>query len=363
MATAGAVAGGVIGGVLGGTLIAIAFIYVTGWAPRWVLSLEARLFRVFKKRKRWSWTAVEDGVFLGSLPRWPEHLAELRARGVRAVLSLNESWELALSPTCVREDCGMLMRQLPTPDFFAPSQRDLVEAVAFIQKNVQAGRGVYVHCNGGKGRSTVCVICWLIYAKGLSADEAFDLIRSRRKIAHMKALCGVRTQWRAIRRFEREVAHVRTEVGVALSDAVPFTPRGAPVARAAATHGKGSRVLPVETLAAATERPPPPPPPAAAASSGAEMDTAQPPPLPLNTACAGRSGSAAALPPLGHTPAAPPPQAGGRSGHSPRRASPPESASRAASSSGASCTGGAPPIATSSAPPPPGCAAAVKVSA
>ena len=43
----------------------------------------------------------------------------------------------------------------PTPDFAAPSQRHLRAAVDFTEKHVDAGHGVYVHCNGGRGRSVV----------------------------------------------------------------------------------------------------------------------------------------------------------------------------------------------------------------
>jgi atypical dual specificity phosphatase len=199
-------------GALGAVLLAIALIYLTGCAPRWVLTLEARLIRLFKRRKPWNWNQVDERIFVGSLPRWPEHLSELRAHGVGAVLSLNETWELALSVDCVRDQCGMAARQLATPDFFAPTQRDLVDGVAFIGQQIAAGRGVYVHCNGGRGRSAACVICYLVYAHGLTADEAFELVRSKRKIANLKALHGLRTQWRAIKRFERDMHAARAHV-------------------------------------------------------------------------------------------------------------------------------------------------------
>lgn len=199
-------------GGAGALLLAVLFVYLTGCAPRAVLTLEARLFRAFKRRKPWGWHQVDELLYVGSLPRWPEHLAELRGRGVRALLCLTEPWELALSIKCVREDCGMDARQLATPDFFAPTQRDLVEAVAFISGHVKAGRGVYVHCNGGKGRSAVAVLCYLMYARGETAASAYALVRSKRRIADLRALCGLRTQWRAVVRFERELGAVRAEL-------------------------------------------------------------------------------------------------------------------------------------------------------
>lgn len=231
-------------GSLGFALLMLGCIYVTGWAPYWVLSLEARLFRLFKRRKKWSWTKVDEGVFIGSVPRWPEHLAELRAHGVGAVLSVVEAWELQLSPACVVADCGMQCRHVSVPDFFAPTHRQIVEAVAFMAKQLGAGHGVYVHCNGGRGRSAVMVICYLVYARGLSADDAFALVRGKRGIANLEAGCGLRTQWRAVRTFERELHAVRAElakggdarahqaapgpVGSKASQVVPFDPAATP---------------------------------------------------------------------------------------------------------------------------------------
>jgi len=257
------VAGMVVGAALGFVLVAIPFIYITGLAPRRILSLEARLFRLFKKRKKWGFTEIEQGLFLGSVPRWPEHLAELRMRGVGAVLTLNETWELPMSVRCMQEECGMIVRQLPTPDFFAVSQVDLVEAVAFITKHLQEGRGVYVHCNGGKGRSSMCVLCYLVYTRGMSPDEALQMVRSKRKIAHLKALCGIRTQWRGILRFQRELEATRR----VLADGGKGPP---PVAIVPARQ---TQVVPQEMVAGAASAhvaPPQAAQPAGAASRGVE---------------------------------------------------------------------------------------------
>jgi len=189
---------------LGGLLLLFLITFPTGCGPRWLLSLDARIARLAKGRKKWSWTTIEPGLILGSLPRMPCHLEELRAEGVGAVLTLNESWEVSLTSSCV-EDCHMVSRQLPIPDFFAPSHRDVVEAVTFIRKCMQQGIGVYVHCNGGRGRSAVCVICYLIYEHNWTPDEAFSYVEGKRRIANMKAWRGLHKQWRAIKRFSREL--------------------------------------------------------------------------------------------------------------------------------------------------------------
>jgi len=209
----------------GGLLLLFLFTLATGCAPRWVLSLVARLMRVVKKRKKWNWTTIEPGLILGTLPRWPCHLEELRTEGVGAVLTLNEPWELSLSSQCV-QDCNMVSRHLPTPDFFAPSQRDIVEAVNFINSCLHQGMSIYVHCNGGKGRSAVCVICYLIYVHDWSPDEAFKFVKGKRKIAGMKAWGGLHKQWRAVKRFARELKATRKQMAYT----VPGETQAAPLA-------------------------------------------------------------------------------------------------------------------------------------
>lgn len=194
----------IAGCLLGGLVMLFLLSFPTGFGPRWLLSLDSRIARLGKGRKKWSWTTIEPGLLLGSLPRMPCHLEELRAEGVGAVLTLNESWEVSLTPRCI-EDCHMISRQLSTPDFFAPKHRDVVEAVAFIRKCMQQGIGVYVHCNGGRGRSAVCVICYLIYEHGWTPDEALSYVKGKRSIANMKAWGGLHKQWRAVKRFAREL--------------------------------------------------------------------------------------------------------------------------------------------------------------
>ena len=45
-----------------------------------------------------------------------------------------------------------------------------------------AGRGelTYVHCKAGRGRSTTLVLCYLIKQAGMTPEEAFAYVRSRR---------------------------------------------------------------------------------------------------------------------------------------------------------------------------------------
>merc|ERR1719181_1156898 len=85
-----------------------------------------------------------------------------------------------------------------------------------MQHCIQDGIPVFVHCNGGRGRSAVCVICYLIQAHNWSPDEAFEYVKGKRKIAGMKAWCGLHKQWRAVKKFARELKAHSKQVAYAV---------------------------------------------------------------------------------------------------------------------------------------------------
>ena len=42
----------------------------------------------------------------------------------------------------------------------------------FIDKHVEAGGKVYVHCKAGRGRSATVVLCWLMLRRRLTPEQA-----------------------------------------------------------------------------------------------------------------------------------------------------------------------------------------------
>jgi len=188
-------------------LLWVVSLQVCGVGPTCSKTAFSRAVRLTKKFKSWDFTHLDGTkVFLGSVPRTHDNLQELYAAGVRAVVSLNQRWEPQVSgdigEAC--RDCGLAHLNLPTPDFSAPTQRDICAAVDFISEHVARGDSVYVHCNGGKGRSAVCVIAYLIRTHDLGPVEAYNFVASQRNISHMtKGILGIpRPQWRAVLLFE-----------------------------------------------------------------------------------------------------------------------------------------------------------------
>ena len=168
----------------------------------------ARAARSIKRVPVWHWTELSgSSILLGTIPTQDEELLELKDAGVRAIVTLNEAWEpqVAGGVGAACERAGLRHLHLPTPDYSAPSQADIQRAVRFIEEQVASGGKVYVHCNAGRGRSAVCVLAYLMKARGLSAEQAYMLVAGERRITKLPTRLGgfVRPQWRALLEFEK----------------------------------------------------------------------------------------------------------------------------------------------------------------
>lgn len=58
---------------------------------------------------------------------------------------------------------------------------------------------VYIHCKNGHGRGPSLVIAYFIY-KGMSFDEAFILVKSKRKEIHLE-----KVQIKALKKFQEKL--------------------------------------------------------------------------------------------------------------------------------------------------------------
>ncbi len=108
-------------------------------------------------------------------PQSPDALRELRAEGVGALISLTEDplpadWLTAADLHAVH---------IPVPDFTAPTQAQIVAAMAAVDHFAAEGRAVLFHCAGGKGRTGTMLACVLVRA-GQSAADAIAAVRIAR---------------------------------------------------------------------------------------------------------------------------------------------------------------------------------------
>jgi protein-tyrosine phosphatase len=68
---------------------------------------------------------------------------------------------------------------LPTPDHHAPTIKQLKAGITFIQKEVERGGKVYIHCKHGEGRGPTMAMAYLI-SIGMTFKDAFALVKKIR---------------------------------------------------------------------------------------------------------------------------------------------------------------------------------------
>ena len=124
------------------------------------------LGRVLKVR-RW-WDQVDSHVIVGARP-FRRDVLGLHDVGVRGVVNTCEEYA---GPKIEYDRHGIEQLHIPTTDFTHPRLQDIEQAVEFIQRHVQQGDRVYIHCKAGRARSATVAICWLMKYRGLTAEEA-----------------------------------------------------------------------------------------------------------------------------------------------------------------------------------------------
>lgn len=122
----------------------------------------------------------------------------LEARGVTAVVNVRIEFD--------DEAQGIAPERylyLPTVDDTPPSLDQLRRGVAFIEKEIGRGGGVYVHCGSGVGRAPTLAAAYLV-SRGMTPAEAWAKIRSARPFVRPR-----REQVTRVEAFARELVRQR----------------------------------------------------------------------------------------------------------------------------------------------------------
>lgn len=146
---------------------------------------------------------VDENVWAGEYPAWEWDSAEIRRRldcfmefGINCFLDLTEAGEM---PPYAPYLAGNICRHsFPIPNGCAPHSVRWVVDLFRIIGDVLASRQeakLYIHCQGGVGRTGTIVACYYVYFKEMSAEEALAEMR-RRFATHSRSswMCAPETQ-------------------------------------------------------------------------------------------------------------------------------------------------------------------------
>lgn len=137
------------------------------------------------------WVDTGDRFRLAIMPRpdpyaLDEHLAQLRADGVDVLVSMlqpEEAVRIGLAEEAAAcERAGIRFYNHPVPDHDVPIDREATETFAKeILGELEAGRGVVIHCFAGIGRSATMAATVLVLA-GFDLDDACGRISVARNL-------------------------------------------------------------------------------------------------------------------------------------------------------------------------------------
>jgi len=99
---------------------------------------------------------------------------KLEQAGIHACVNLRIEFDDALHGLALANYC-----YLPTVDDDPPSIEQIGEGIAFINRIIEQGEKVYIHCHGGIGRAPTMAVAYFL-SKGLSLDEVIELIKTNR---------------------------------------------------------------------------------------------------------------------------------------------------------------------------------------
>jgi len=138
------------------------------------LAWNVLLGRVLKIR-RW-WDFIDPHVIVGARPMGKD-VGTLFQLGVRAVVNTCEE---TCGPVDLYRSLDVEQLHVPTTDFQHPTLQNITDSVEFVQRHVEAGHIVYIHCKAGRARSATVALCWLIAHRGMTPDAAQALLLEKR---------------------------------------------------------------------------------------------------------------------------------------------------------------------------------------
>ena len=126
---------------------------------------------------------VEPRLWLGGAPTEARDLDWLLTAGVTAILDVRAERD---EPIPFYAAHGIEHRRYRVPDIGVPAPDVLTGSADWIAAQLAGGRTVLVHCAKGRGRSAAVLAGYLMRERGMSFDEARDLLHGRRSLVKLE---------------------------------------------------------------------------------------------------------------------------------------------------------------------------------
>lgn len=143
---------------------------------------------------QWNWQDKigdfdQGSIYLGILP-FRSHIYDslefMKSEGINVVVCVTKAFENNSGTFQIPikladyKEAGIDVFQMPADDFETLPEDDLETIAHYIEEKIKEGKKVYVHCKAGRGRSTQSVIAYLVSKRGMTVEEGFRLVQSKR---------------------------------------------------------------------------------------------------------------------------------------------------------------------------------------
>lgn len=118
---------------------------------------------------------IEKGLFLGNASH-SEDLKSLKKYNIKYILNVTPDL-----PNVFERDGHIKYLQIPITDHWSQDlYTHFPNAIKFIDEARSKGAGVLVHCLAGVSRSVTVTLAYIMFARTLSLNDAFSLVRARK---------------------------------------------------------------------------------------------------------------------------------------------------------------------------------------
>lgn len=145
------------------------------------------------RHTRVNYNQITDNIFIGTNFCCMTHFDE-------ELLDMGITADISLENTRVDSPFGVeSYLWLPVEDHTPPTPYQFELGVSALEKSVEAGQKVYVHCRNGHGRAPTMVAAFLIKKRDMAPEEAIEFIKSKRPEIHLEG-----TQKEALHKFYKK---------------------------------------------------------------------------------------------------------------------------------------------------------------
>ena len=140
--------------------------------------------------KRTDFNQITDQIFIGTNFCCMEHFDE-------RLLKLGVTTNISLEAIKTDSPFGVkAYAWLPVEDHFSLTEYQFRVGTAVLEKAIENGEKIYVHCQNGHGRAPALVAAYFMTSKKIGPEEAIQIIKEKRPEIHLEE-----TQWEGLRKF------------------------------------------------------------------------------------------------------------------------------------------------------------------